>query len=311
MLKCKGQWHGVPLEAKKTLNLEEIKKDLKSDVAYMSKKLGERNFIYYKELIKCEEWIREKWQSQGYNVKEQKFTVEGKEYTNLEIEIPGSKAPSEIIIVSSQYDTLPDSPGANNNGSGMAILLQLSKLLKNYSPDKTLRLVAFVTEEDPFFGTENMGSFHYAKRSHELKEDIKIMLSLDSLGIYKDEPNSQKLPFPFSLFYPNKGNFLAFIGNLGSRRVIVEVTRGFRKGSSFPIEAGAVPSWVEGASWSDHSSFWKFGYPGMQITDTGAFRSPYHTTKEDTMEKINFDALTRIVVGMYSAIIDITQKTKQ
>ena len=132
------------------------------------------------------------------------------------------------------------------------------------------------------------------------------MLSLDALGIYKDEPGSQRLPFPFSLFYPDRGNFLAFIGNLQSRKYIVEASKGFKKGSSFPIKVGVVPEWAKGAAWSDHSSFWKFGYPGIMVTDTGGFRSSYHTTKEDTMEKLNLEAMSRIVIGMYTSVVHLT-----
>ena len=192
----------------------------------------------------------------------------------------------------------------------MVILFQLSQLLKKHPLDRTLRLLNFVNEEDPFFGTEMMGSFQYAKRSHQLREDIKVMLSMDALGIYKEEPDSQKLPFPFSMFYPNRGNFLAFIGNLRSRKYVIEATRGFKKGSSFQIQAGVGPEWAKAAAWSDHSSFWKFGYPGIMVTDTGGFRSPYHTTKEDTMEKLNFEAMARIVIGMYTSAVHLTSFQK-
>jgi hypothetical protein len=310
MIKCQGNWYGEPLEKQMKSDLMEIKKSLESDIDYIQR-LGPRNSendMNYKQLRKCEEWIRQRWESQGYVVKKHTFSFKGKEYSNLEIEIQGRIAPSEIIIVSAQYDTLPDSPGANNNGSGMAILFQLSRLLKKHTPDRTLRLLNFVNEEDPFFGTEMMGSYQYAKRAYQRQEDIKVMLSLDALGIYKEEPGSQKLPFPFSLFYPRRGNFLAFIGDFSSRKYMVDTTRGFKKGSSFPIEAGVVPKWVEGAGWSDHLSFWKFGYPGIMVTDTGGFRSSSHTTKEDTMEKLNFEAMSRIVLGMYCAIVDLTRK---
>ena len=310
MVKCEGMWHGDPIEKQKTGDLIEIRKGLEKDVAYMQG-LGPRNSENgeaYEKLRQCEAWIRQRWQSQGYPVKTQTFSFEGREYSNLEIEIRGRTSPSEIIIVSAQYDTLPDSPGANNNGSGVAVLLALSDLLRNEVPDRTLRLVNFVNEEDPFFGTEMMGSHHYAKRSAGLREDIRVMLSLDSLGIYRDEPGSQKLPFPFSFFYPDCGNFLAFIGDLSSRKHVIAATRGFKKGSSFPIEAGVVPKWVKGAGWSDHLSFWKFGYPGIMVTDTGGFRSSSHTTREDTLEKLNFEAMSRIVLGMHGSIVELTQK---
>jgi hypothetical protein len=312
MLKCEGSWRGEPLETKMKMKLIEIKKAMESDIEYLQK-LGPRNSENdksYKQLRQCEEWIKQRWESQGYVVRKDSFSIKGKEYSNLEIEIKGRTLPSETIIISAQYDTLPDSPGANNNGSGIAILFQLSQLLRKHGPDRTLRLLNFVNEEDPFFGTEMMGSYQYAKRCCQQGEDIKVMLSLDALGIYRDEPGSQELPFPFSLFYPDRGNFLAFIGNLRSREYMIEVTRGFKKGSSFQIQAGVAPEWAKGAAWSDHSSFWKFGYPGIMVTDTGGFRSPSHTTKEDTMEKLNFEAMSRIVIGMYTSVVHLTSLQK-
>jgi len=312
MMKCEGNWSGEPLEKKMKTELIEIKKGMEADVDYLQK-LGPRNSENdksYKQLRQCEEWIKQRWESQGYFVKKHTFSFKGKEYSNLEIEIKGRTLPSEIIVMSAQYDTLPDSPGANNNGSGIAILFQLSQLLRKHSPDRTLRLLNFINEEDPFFGTEMMGSYQYAKRCRQREEDIRVMLSLDALGIYKEEPGTQTWPFPFSLFYPDRGNFLAFIGNLCSRKNMIEVTRGFKKGSSFPIQAGVAPEWAKGAAWSDHSSFWKFGYPGIMVTDTGGFRSSSHTTKEDTMEKLNFDAMSRIVIGMYTCAVDLTSLQK-
>ena len=307
---CEGNWSGDSLEDRMKAELPEIRKNLESDVATLEK-MGPRNSedeTCYRQLRYCEGWISRRWEAQGYSVKSQAFSVKGRDYSNLEIEIEGRTMPSEIIVVSAQYDTLPDSPGANNNGSGMAILFELSRLLRSHAPDKTVRLVNFVNEEDPFFGTEAMGSYQYAKNAFQKGENIRIMLSLDALGIYNEEPGSQKLPFPFSLFYPDRGNFLAFIGNFSSRPFMKVTTRGFKKGSAFPIQAGVVPKWVKGADWSDHRSFWKFGYPAMMVTDTGAFRSPSHTTREDTMEKLDFGALSRIVLGMYCVIVDLAQK---
>jgi hypothetical protein len=188
MVKGGDKGYGEPLERQRAAELLEIKKGLETDVAYMQS-LGPRNSVNeetYSKLRKCEEWLTQRWQSQQYSVKSQIFRFEGREYSNLEIELPGRVSPSEIIIVSAQYDTLPDSPGANNNGSGVAILLSLSELLRNHTPDRTLRLVNFVNEEDPFFDTKMMGSYVYAKRSREHHEDIRIMLSLDALGIYTD-----------------------------------------------------------------------------------------------------------------------------
>jgi Zn-dependent M28 family amino/carboxypeptidase len=302
---CADTWEGTTIEDTSRIDKFAIKAELKADVAFLADTLGPRNFLAYEQLNQCRKWIKQKWQFQGYNINEQIFDMDGKKYSNIEVEIKGKILPDDIIILSQQYDTLPDSPGANNNASGVAVLFQITKLLKEFVPDKTLRFVAFTNEEDPLFGTEKMGSYHYAKRSFERGENINVMLSLDAIGYYTEKAGSQRLPWPFSIFYPDVGNFLAFIGDFSSRSYLKAITRGFKKGSSFPIEAGVVPQWIEGASWSDHQSFWIFEYPAIMVTDTGAFRSPYHTTKEDTIDKMDFNALTRIVIGMYGVILEI------
>jgi hypothetical protein len=306
MMCCEGEWDDMPLEASMQNELGVIERELWDIVSYFADTLGQRNPPHYEALTAARDWITAIWESQGYEVKTQSFLVEGKECTNLEIEIPGRSVPSEIVILSAQYDTWPDAPGANNNGSGMAVLLKLSEMLKSHQPDRTLRLVAFTTQEPPYTNTEAMGSLRYAQRCRERDEDIRVEISMDAIGIYKHEPGTQKIPFPFSLFYPSRGNFLAFIADLKTRPYVVETTRGFKKGSSFPIEAASVPGWVKGASWSDHGSFWQYGYAGMQITDTGTYRALSHTTSEDTIEKIDFTALARITIGMYCSILELT-----
>ena len=311
MIACKGSWEGRPLEASVPGELATLQRDLHADVSFLADTIGPRNPVHYQSLVRAAQWIRARWESQGYAVREQTFPVDGKQVANLEIEIPGRQRPSEIVLVSAQYDTWTDSPGANNNASGMAVLLQLSALLRDYHPDRTLRLVAFTTQEPPYDNTESQGSIRYARRSREAGENIWVMMSMDAIGIYKHEPGSQHLPFPFSLFYPSRGDFLGFIGDLPSRSRVVEATRGFRKGSAFPIAAGSVPRWVKGASWSDHGSFWRFGYRGIQITDTGASRASSHTTREDTIDKIDFAALARITLGMDGSIRELTTTAEE
>lgn len=302
---CEADWEGIPLEAGREKQLKEMADSLYADVSYLSETIGPRNPIHYVSLVKTADWIQGRWESQGYTVRRQTFLVEGKECANLEIEITGRRAPSEIIILGAQYDTWTESPGANNNGSGMAVLLKMSEMLMHERPDRTVRLVAFTTQEPPYDNTESMGSLRYARRSRARNEDIRIMLCMDAIGIYKQEPGTQRLPAPFSWFYPDRGNWLAFISDLGSRSCLGDITRGFKKGSSFPIEAGCAPRWVKGVTWSDHFSFWRNGYKAVQITDTGAFRSSTHTTPGDTIEKIDFAALARICFGMYGAVMEV------
>ena len=308
LVRCEGRWLGVPTESGRASELATVERDLRADVLHLSVEIGERNLrddVRHAALQRAGAWIRERWESQGYAVREQAFSVKGRPVSNLEIEIPGHRLPGEIVVVSAQHDTLPGSPGANNNASGEAVLLQLSAMLRGSRPDRTIRLVSFTTEEDPWFGTDDMGSRHYARRCRERGEDVRAMLALDSIGYYRQEPGTQRLPFPFSVLYPDRGNFLAFIGNIPSRPSVVTATRGFHKGSAFPIEAGLAPEWVEGVTWSDHASFWRYGYPGIQVTDTGGYRSPHHTLPSDTAEKLDYAALARLTFGMHGAVLEL------
>jgi len=308
-VRCEGKWAGEPVEVRRAAELSRMEGEIREDVHFLAVEIGERNLrddTRHQALTRAGVWIRGRLEGLGYRVAEQPIVVDGRKVSNLEIEIPGRKAPSEIVIVSAQHDTLPGSPGANNNASGEAVLLQLAALLREAAPDRTVRLVSFTTEEDPWFGTADMGSIHYARRSRERGEDIRAMMSLDSIGYFLHEPGSQRLPPPFSWIYPDRGDFLAFIGNLSSRSAVTVATRGFHKGSGFPIEAGLSPEWVDGATWSDHASFWKFGYPAIQVTDTGGFRSPFHTGPGDTPEKLDYRALARIALGMYGSILELS-----
>ena len=163
MLECEGDWEGVPKEESMEPGLAEIENILRTDVSYLSETLGPRNPAHYASLVAASEWINERWASQGYAVKWQTFLVDGKECANLEIEIPGQRVPSEIVIVGAQYDSWPDTPGANNNAGGVAVLLYLSEMLGGYQPDRTIRFAAFTTQEPPYSNTESMGSLRYAR----------------------------------------------------------------------------------------------------------------------------------------------------
>lgn len=309
LLHCVGSWNGPAFETEARFDLAGIQRQIEADARHMVVDIGPRNYIAYAALAECERWVRERWESQGYAVREQRFQVKGKEYANLEVELPGKRSPQEIVLISAQYDTLPDSPGANNNASGMAALLALSELVRGSAFDRTLRMVAFVNEEDPFFGTDDMGSYKYAERSRRRGEDIREMVSLDAIGIFKHEHGSQTLPFPFELIYGDVGDYLGFFGDLRGRSLVIETTRGFKKGTRLPIHAVVLPplgAWTERVAWSDHSSFWKFGYHGIMVTDTGAYRAPSHTTKDDTLDKLDFPALARISIGMYGAVAELT-----
>ena len=167
---------------------------------------------------------------------------------------------------------------------------------------RTVRLVAFVNEEPPFCHTDLMGSRVYARRCRARDENVVAMLSLETIGFYVDEPGSQKYPFPFSLFYPDTGNFVGFVGNLGSRSLTRRSIRAFRESTDFPSEGLAAPGWIPGIGWSDHWSFWQEGYPGVMITDTAPFRYPHYHTPQDTPDRIDYDRFARVVMGVSGVV---------
>jgi Zn-dependent M28 family amino/carboxypeptidase len=232
----------------------------------------------------------------------QRFTVRDVPVRNIEAELKGGARASEIVVVGAHYDSVAGSPGANDNGSGVAALLELARLMHGSRPARTVRFVAFVNEEPPFFRGEAMGSLRYARRSKERGENIVAMLSLETLGYYSDRPDSQRYPFPLGLFYPSTGNFVAFVSNLSSRGLLHETLAAFRAHARFPSEGAAAPATLPGVSWSDHWSFWEAGYPALMITDTAPYRYPHYHTAADTPDKVDYERLARVVTGLHATL---------
>jgi Zn-dependent M28 family amino/carboxypeptidase len=208
----------------------------------------------------------------------------------------------EIVLVGAHYDTVPGSPGADDNASGVATLIELARALRETRPARTVRLVAFVNEEPPFFYFGDMGSQIYARAARLRGDDIRVMLSLEMLGYYSDSPGSQAYPPLFRFFYPDRGNFVGFVSNLGSRRELRKVVAAFKANSDFPAERLASPSIVPGVSWSDHLSFWRAGYPGIMVTDTAFYRYPHYHAPSDTPERLNYPAMARVASGLQGAV---------
>jgi Zn-dependent M28 family amino/carboxypeptidase len=124
------------------------------------------------------------------------------------------------------------------------------------------------------------------------------MYSLETIGYYSEEPRSQHYPFPLSYFYPDRGNFLAFVANLASRELLHRTIRAFRAHASFPSEGAAAPAFIPGVDWSDQWAFWREGWPALMITDTAPYRYPYYHTAHDTPDKVNYERLARVVRGL-------------
>jgi Zn-dependent M28 family amino/carboxypeptidase len=281
---------------------------LAKHVHMLAHEIGPRNIWRRSSMESTVSYLEKVLSDLGYTVQRQEFRSYQVTSANLEVEIPGSQYPEEIIVIGAHYDTVADCPGANDNGSGVAALLELSRLLASSTPQRTIRLVAFANEEPPFFFSNTMGSSFYAARCLERKEKIVGMLSLETVGYYSDKPRSQHYPFPFSMFYPNTANFIGFVGNIRSRQLVRQTIEAFRRNAKFPSEGLAAPSFITGVGWSDHLSFWRAGYPALMVTDTAFYRYASYHTSADTAEKLDYDRMARVVTGLVPTIMELASR---
>lgn len=286
---------------------EDIRRRFEGHVRALAGDIGERNVYQFEQLAAAARYLEEQLRRQGHTVVHEDFTAASVEVRNLVVERRGSTRPQEIVVVGAHYDSVTGSPGANDNATGVAALLEIARTLAEQHPARTVRCVFFVNEEPPFFLTGEMGSLVHARAARRRGEDIVAMLSLETVGCYSDAKGSQHYPFPFALLYPSTGDFIGFVGNVTSRGLVRRSVASFRKAAAFPSEGVAAPGWIVGIGWSDHWSFWENGYPAVMVTDTALFRyGPYHT-KEDTPEQIRYDRAARVVAGLRRVVTDLAE----
>lgn len=286
-------------------NEVELRDRLREHVWTLAGQIGERNLWRPEALAASADYIEKRFRESGYDVVSQDFVVAGNTVRNLEAQLAGSGLADEIILLGAHYDSVLGSPGADDNATGTAAVLELARLLAGKKLARSIRFVAFVNEEPPFFQTDDMGSRVYARRARKRGEKIVAMLSLESIGYYSDAKGSQGYPFFFRLLYPSRGNFLGFVGNIPARRLVHQSLQSFRKHAAFPSEGVAAPGWIIGIGWSDHWSFWKEGYPAIMVTDTALFRYEHYHSMTDTPDKIDYARLARVAGGMAQVAIDL------
>jgi Zn-dependent M28 family amino/carboxypeptidase len=287
--------------------LPELADRLRGHVGALAGSIGERNVWRPQALHAAADYVRCAFAQAGCNVGSQRYEVEGVPCENLEVVLPGVSCPAEIILAGAHYDTVPGSPGADDNASGVAALIEIARALVPLALHRTVKLVAFVNEESPFFYTRRMGSSVYARAARRRGDDIRVMLSLEMLGCYSDAPQSQAYPPLLRWFYPDRGNFLALVSNLRSRRALQEVVHAFRSCSDFPVQHLASPAFVPGVAWSDQVSFWHAGYRAVMATDTAFYRYAHYHAASDTPEKIAYAPMARVVDGLAGAIATLSR----
>jgi hypothetical protein len=297
---------GEPQKLPFTENEGEFAARLENHVRVLGGEIGERNLWRPEALEAAASYVEREFRRSGLAVAVQEYRAEGRTVRNLEVEIEGTSSPGEIVLIGAHYDSAPGSPGANDNASGVAALIEMARLLAKKPLARTVRFVAFVNEEPPMFMTGQMGSLRYARRARQRGENIVAMLSLETIGYYSREKGSQSYPtLLLRPFYPSRGNFIAFVGDLSSRSLLRRCLASFRRRSDFPAEGLSAPGWVTGVDWSDHWSFRQEGYPAIMVTDTAVFRYPWYHSAGDTPEKVNYPAMARVTAGLAGAIADL------
>jgi hypothetical protein len=280
---------------------------LKAHVQTLAGDIGERNIWRPTALNDAAQYIDDQWNQQGYDVKRLTYRISGVAYPNLEITREGNLRSCGILLVGAHYDSVMGSPGANDNASGVAALLEISRNFAAIAPAMTVRFVAFVNEEPPFFMSDQQGSMVYARQARDLGDDIRLMASLETIGWYSDQSGSQHYPPLFNLFYPDQANFIGMVSDFRSRTVMRRLAQVFRANSDFPLQTAATFRFIPGVSWSDHRSFWRYGYRALMITDTAPYRYPHYHAASDTPEKLAYPEFSRVTLGLLAAFKEIAR----
>jgi Zn-dependent M28 family amino/carboxypeptidase len=295
-IRMPGQSYQGPLP-EPDAQLQASAERLREHVRVLADKIGARNVWKPEKLRQAAQYIEDSFTALKFVPKSE--IVNNKGNRNIIVDIYGSKYRDRIIVVGAHYDTVPSSPGADDNASGVSALLELARTFRDKKLPVTLRLAAFVNEERPFFGGGQMGSLFNAKRSRELGEHIIGMYSLEMIGFYSDAPRSQYYPRPVRRFYPRTGNFIAFVGNLMSRDFLHQSLSAFRRSAEFPSQGLVAPQLlVPDIRRSDNAAFWFHGYPAVMITDTSNFRNWNYHNAGDKYGTLDYQRMALVVQGL-------------
>ena len=280
---------------------------LETHVRYLAGEVGARSTYYPRKGGLAARYIREQLLAAGYTAVNETFVERGARVPNLEVVLAGADPTLPCVVIGAHYDSYQGSPGADDNASGTAAVIELAHQLKAMAAlhptgafaERTIRLVLFVNEEPPAFQTADMGSWVYAKDLKARGVAVSAMVSLESIGYYRTEPGSQKYPVPgLNLLYPNEGDFVAIVGNLQSRALVRECVGAFRAAAKFPCEGASLPNSVPGVGWSDHWAFWQEGHSAVMVTGTAPFRNPHYHTSTDLPDTLDYDRLARVTEAM-------------
>ena len=299
-------WLMSPLSVDPTTNPVGVDRTaLKRHITYLSTSAPPRSIEHIEALNFAGAYIEKSFQAAGHTVVRQPFQVQEGTVYNLSVHIGPATKPR--IVIGAHYDVCGNQPGADDNASGVAGLLELARLLKDNESllQFHFELVAFTLEEPPYFGTDQMGSAVHAKSLHDAGVDVALMVSLEMIGYFSDEPDSQSYPVGLlENLYPTVGNFIALVGNPESKDVLERLKKPMLEATKVPLYSINAPSFVEGVDFSDHRSYWTYGYPAVMLTDTALFRNPHYHQKTDTIETLDIEKMALVIEALAWGLVE-------
>lgn len=301
---CFG-WSGTLFS--RTIDREQIEANLLRHVERLAGQIGVRTLAHPEAMGATIDYLEGQLSQNGWSVQRELYDAMGDEATNLVVEKAGTKRPAEVVLLGAHYDTVATTPGADDNASAVAVLLEVSRLLANHQAKRSIRYVAFACEELPYFHHDAMGSQYHARQSRQRHDKIVGMLCLEMVGYYTLNEGSQSVPpaIPkwFHPIFPKRGDFLAAVGNLGSWKLCLSFRRGYRNGTRrLPLFSICLPEKIKDIRRSDNSSFWDQGYPALMLTDTSFLRNPNYHQPSDRPETLDYQRMTEVTLGVAAAI---------
>jgi len=283
-------------------------KRLKNHVDMLSDKCHPRNYRNISNLTKVRDYIVNEFTEAGGDVTLQPFTINNPAEYNLEppdqcfhnVICVFGKGKGNKLIIGAHYDSFEDTPGADDNASGIAGLIELAYLISRQSPDREIELVAYSLEEPPFFRTNEMGSYRHAERTSESDVKPAGVIVLDMIGYFSDEINSQAYPLPIlEKTYPSQGNFIAIVGNQQQKEFTARVKQVMKTNTDLSILAIVGPESLNGIDLSDHHNYWKFDINAVMITDTAFYRNQEYHKLGDTSDRLDYSKMRSVVNAVF------------
>jgi hypothetical protein len=277
---------------------------LRASVAKLCGELSPRSFRHVENLDLAADWIAQEFDRAGLEVELQDYQLRDGRFRNVIGVRRSSRGVAGARVIGAHYDAFREYPGADDNASGVAVLLELVRTLPPQDPRGDQYFVAFSTEEPPFFGSEQMGSHVFAESLVRRGVEVDLMVALDLVGYYSDRPRSQRFPLPgLSWLYPDAGDFVAVVGDLRSGHWLRQVKRQLRSAREIPVHSFRAPE-STGVNESDHLSFRRLGLPGVLVTDTAFMRYPHYHTPDDTPEKLDYERMAHLVEALHTLFVD-------